>query len=33
MYSTSLPAWQRTYYESVLLETLRVKSIMVSFCV
>lgn len=33
MYSTSLPAWQRTYYESVLLETLRVKSIMVPFCV
>jgi N4-gp56 family major capsid protein len=33
MYSSTLPAWQRTYYESVLLETLRVKSIMVPFCV
>lgn len=33
MYSASLPAWQRTYFEGVLLETLRTKSIMVPFTV
>jgi N4-gp56 family major capsid protein len=32
-YSTTLPAWQRTYFEAVLLETLRTKSILVPFCV
>jgi N4-gp56 family major capsid protein len=31
IYSTGLPAWQRDYYESVLLETLRTKSILVPF--
>ncbi len=32
MFSDSLPQWQRTYYEALLLETLRTKSIMVPFC-
>ena len=32
-YSGTMPAWQRTYYEGLLLETLRTKSIMVPFCV
>ena len=31
-YSNTMPAWQRTYYEGLLLETLRTKSIMVPFC-
>jgi N4-gp56 family major capsid protein len=30
--STTLPAGQRTYYEALLLETIRTKSIMVPFC-
>ena len=32
MWSTTLPQWQRTYYEMLLLETLRMKSIMVPYC-
>jgi N4-gp56 family major capsid protein len=32
IYSTTLPAWQRTYYEGVLLETLRTKSILMPYC-
>ena len=32
IFSTGLPAWQRDYYESVLLETLRNKSILVPYC-
>lgn len=32
MFSDSLPQWQRTYYEALLLETLRTKSILVPFC-
>ena len=32
MYTGTMPAWQRTYYEGLLLETLRTKSIMVPFC-
>jgi N4-gp56 family major capsid protein len=31
-YSANIPSWQRTYYEALLLETLRTKSIMVPFC-
>lgn len=31
-YPSGLPKWQRDYYEGVLLETLRVKSILVPFC-
>lgn len=31
MFSSSLPAWQRTYYEQQLLQTLRTKSILVPF--
>jgi N4-gp56 family major capsid protein len=30
--SAAMPAWQRTYYESLLLETLRMKSILVPYC-
>lgn len=33
MFSASLPQWQRTYYEGLLLETLRTKSILLPFCV
>lgn len=33
MYSSTLPSWQRTWYEAALLETLRTKSIMVPFTV
>jgi len=33
IFSTALPAWQRTYYEGVLLDVLRTKSIMVPFTV
>jgi N4-gp56 family major capsid protein len=32
MWSSTLPSWQRTYYEGLLLETLRTKSILVPFC-
>lgn len=32
MFSDALPQWQRTYFESQLLETLRTKSILVPFC-
>lgn len=32
MWSSTLPSWQRTYYEGLLLDTLRTKSIMVPFC-
>lgn len=32
LWSSTLPSWQRTYYELLLLETLRTKSIMVPFC-
>jgi len=32
LYSPAIPSWQRTYYEQLLLETLRIKSIMVPFC-
>lgn len=32
MYSANIPAWQRQWYESALLETLRMKSIMVPYC-
>jgi len=28
----TLPAWQRAYYESQLLDTIRMKSIMVPYC-
>jgi N4-gp56 family major capsid protein len=31
IWSDTLPAWQRTYFEAVLLETLRIKSILVPF--
>ena len=31
IYSTGLPDWQRDYYEAVLLETLRKKSILVPY--
>jgi len=30
--SGAMPAWQRTYYEGVLMDTIRTKSIMVPFC-
>ena len=33
LYTSTLPAWQRDYYEMVLLETLRVKSVLVPFTV
>lgn len=33
IFSTALPAWQRTYYEGVLLDVLRTKSIMVPFTI
>jgi N4-gp56 family major capsid protein len=32
MFSPSMPSWQRTFYDALLLETLRMKSIMVPFC-
>lgn len=32
IFSSSLPSWQRDYYELSLLETLRTKSIMVPYC-
>jgi len=32
MFSSALPQWQRNYYEALLLETLRTKSILVPFC-
>jgi N4-gp56 family major capsid protein len=32
MYSSAIPAWQRTYYEALLLETLRIKSLLLPFC-
>ena len=32
MYSGAMPAWQRTYYSGVLMDTIRMKSIMVPFC-
>jgi N4-gp56 family major capsid protein len=32
MFSASMPQWQRTYYEALLLETLRTKSILMPFC-
>ena len=32
IFSTALPAWQRDYYEAVLLETLRKKSTLVPYC-
>ncbi len=32
MYSASIPQWQRTYYEALLLETLRIKSLLLPFC-
>ena len=32
LYSSTLPNWQRTYYEAVLMETLRTKSLLVPFC-
>ncbi|MCB2146591.1 MAG: DUF4043 family protein [Deltaproteobacteria bacterium] len=33
LFSPAMPAWQREYYEAVLLETLRTKSILVPFTV
>ena len=32
MYSGAMPSWQRTYYSGVLMDTIRMKSIMVPFC-
>ena len=32
MYTANIPAWQRQWYESALLETLRTKSILVPYC-
>jgi N4-gp56 family major capsid protein len=32
IFSGELPAWQRTYYDGVLMDTVRMKSIMVPFC-
>ncbi len=32
IFSTNLPTGQRTYYESLLLETIRTKSILVPYC-
>lgn len=32
-FSNSMPQWQRTYYEGLLLDTIRTKSIMVPYCV
>ncbi len=32
IYSSAIPQWQRTYYEALLLETLRIKSLLVPFC-
>ena len=32
IWQTSIPSWQRTYYEALLLETLRIKSILLPFC-
>lgn len=33
IYSTTLPTWQRTYYEDMLLEVLRTKSILVPYTI
>src|SRR5512141_2292676 len=33
LWQSSIPAWQRTYYEGLLMETLRTKSLMVPYCV
>ena len=33
LWSSTLPSWQRDYYELLLLETLRTKSILVPFCI
>jgi N4-gp56 family major capsid protein len=33
IWSSTLPTWQRTYYEALLLETLRTKSILVPFTI
>ncbi len=33
MYSTAIPSWQRTYYEALLLETLRTKSILMPYTI
>ncbi len=32
IYSSSLPAWQRTYYSGILMDTVRMKSILVPYC-
>src|SRR5512133_850948 len=32
-FSATVPQWQRTYYEGLLLDTIRTKSIMVPYCV
>jgi hypothetical protein len=32
IWSDTLPSWQRTWFEAVLLDTLRIKSILVPFC-
>lgn len=32
-FSSTMPQWQRTYYEGLLLDTIRTKSIMVPYCV
>jgi hypothetical protein len=33
IYSTTLPSWRRDYYDLLLLETLRTKSILVPYTV